>query len=161
MSIAALVAFATAMGACTTSLDMKKVEASIKTGLAEKLELPIASAACPATRDGKAGDVFECTATAETGGVLKVKVTQTDATGNISWELTNGDSMLSLTALGKLIKDKLKEDVQEDFEVDCGGKMRVSVPDKTFECKAKSATATRDVLVTMKDDKGNINWELK
>lgn len=161
LAAAALVAVTAVMGACTRQLDMEAAKTAIKTGLTQQLSLPIASVTCPETRDIKAGDIFECKATAETGGVLNIKVTQKDDAGNINWELTNGDTILSLTTLEKIITGNLKEKLDVDAVVDCGGKVRVSVPGNTFECTAKVETTTRQVLVTMKDDKGNVDWALK
>jgi hypothetical protein len=46
--------------------------------------------------------------------------------------------------------------------VDCGaGNLRVSIPGKTFECTAKTATESVPIVVTIKDDKGNVSWATK
>ena len=161
LTLAALTAAASMLAACQSSLDMTKAEALIKTGLAEQLQMPIASVSCPDERALKSGDVFDCTATAETGGDLTVKVTQADDTGNIKWELTNGDEVLLLSVLEENIGAGLAEQVDVDATVDCGGKMRVSVPGQTFECTAAVGTVVRTVVVTIDDKQGNVSWALK
>lgn len=142
-------------------LDIERTEAAIKSGLAEQLEMTFASVTCPESRAMKAGDVFECKAVAETGGDLDVQVTQNDDSGAINWKLTNGDKVLSLTALEKQIRDGLASQLKVDAAVACGGKMRVAVAGQTIECTATAGADSRKVLVTMDDDKGNVTWALK
>ena len=149
------------LGGCERMLDIDKAEAAIKSGLADQLQMPFASVECPESRAIKAGDAFECTAVAETGGDLTVKVTQKDDTGAVNWEVTNGDKVLSLTSLEEMIEGELARQLKVDAAVDCGGKMRLSVPAQTFECKASAGAESRPVVVTMKDDKGNVSWALK
>lgn len=156
-----LLAATIAVAGCQSNLDMEKLTASIKSGLTEQLQMPFASVSCPESRPIKNGDVFECKAVAETGGDLTVSVTQNDDTGNVNWKLTNGEKVLSLTSLEKQITDELARQLKVDAAVDCGGKMRISEPGKVFECTANSGSESRKVAVTMKDERGNVNWELK
>jgi hypothetical protein len=138
------------------------VREAVKAGLAEKLEVPITTVTCPEPRQAKAGDVFECKAGVETGGELIVRVTQKDSAGNVSWELVNGDSMLSLPALEAQIKDGIAQQASVNATVSCGGsKLRVSVPGTTFECTAQTPNGPVPIVVTIKDDKGNVTWATK
>jgi hypothetical protein len=157
----ALVALAGILAACQSNLDMEKVGAAIKMGLEEQLQIPIASVSCPEARAVEGGDVFDCVAAAETGGDLAVTVTQVDGAGNIVWELTNGDQVLSLTDLEEIIRSELAEQADLDATVDCGGKMRVSVPGHTFECTATAGAESRPVVVTIDDDRGNVSWAME
>lgn len=161
LAFAALLVVTTALAGCESMLDMNSAEAVIKSGLTEQLQMPFAAVSCPESRAMKAGDVFECTATAESGGDLTVQVTQKDDTGTVNWKLTNGDRVLSLTALEQQIKDGLAKQLSVDASVDCGGKQRVAVKGQTFECTAKAGSESRGVSVTMDDDQGNVTWALK
>lgn len=155
-----LLAATIAVAGCQSNLDMEKLTASIKSGLTEQLQMPFSSVSCPEARPIKNGDVFECKAMAETGGDLTVSVTQSDA-GNVNWKLTNGEKVLSLTSLEKQITDELARQLKVEASVDCGGKMRISEPGKIFECTANAGSERRQVAVTMKDERGNVNWAMK
>ncbi|MFA5910181.1 MAG: DUF4333 domain-containing protein [Vicinamibacterales bacterium] len=149
-----------ALAACTRTLNMDAAKTAIRTGLAEQTGIAISAVTCPETRDIKAGDSFQCTATAETGGDLAVTVTQKDDAGNITWTLASSANLIDLAALETEIKTGLKAQLAVDAQVSCGGgKYRVAVPTKTFECTAKSGDSQAPIIVTMKDDKGNISWE--
>jgi hypothetical protein len=151
-------ALALVTAGCSTMLDMEKVKESIGSGITQQLGMTVSSVTCPETREGKANDVFECTAAIQTGGALKVKVTQKDDGGNIGWELVDSQTLVDLVALERQVKDGLKEQAAVDAEVSCGGKYRVAVPGQTFECAAKTADAEVPIIVTMKDDQGNVSW---
>lgn len=157
---AAAVAVAAVLAGCKRNLDMPKSEAAIKSGISQKLNLPLASVKCPETREKKASDVFDCKAIAETGGELVVKVTQANAKGDLSWELPRGQMILVSAAVEKYVKNGLAAK-SIDAEVDCGGKSRLPVAGKTFECTVKTNSDTRQVVVTMDDNKGNVTWALK
>jgi hypothetical protein len=159
-AFAALLVVTTALAGCERTLDMESAEAVIKSGLTERLEMPFAAVSCPESRAMKAGDVFECQATAESGDDLTVQVTQKDDTGTVIWKLAYG-KVLSLTALEQQIKDGLAKLFSVDASVDCGGKHRVTVKGQTFECTAKAGSESRRVIVTMDDEQGNVTWALK
>ncbi len=158
LMFAMLMVSVSALAACTKTLNMEGVKTAIGAGLAEKTGIAIASVTCPDTREIKAGDTFQCTATAQTGGDLAVTVTQKDATGNITWELGSGQNLVDLVALEAEIASGLKAQLSVDAQVSCGGKYRIAVPTKTFECTAKSGTSQVPIIVTMKDAKGNVGW---
>lgn len=156
----AAIAVAAALAACNRNLDIPKSEAAITSGISQKLNLPLASVKCPESREKKAGDVFDCKAIAATGGELLVKVTQTNGKGDLSWELPRGQMILVSAVVEKYVKNGLAAK-SIDATVDCGGKSRLPVAGKTFECAAKTISDTRQVVVTMDDDKGKVSWALK
>lgn len=161
VALAGLIGMTTAFAGCERFLDMKNAEAVIKTGLTEQLGLAFASVSCPESRTMKAGDVFECKAVAETGGDLTVQVTQSDDQGKVNWKLTNGEKVLSLTAVEEQVKDGIARQLKVDAAINCGGKVRVAVPGQTFECTATAGAESRNVVVTMDDAQGNVTWALK
>jgi Domain of unknown function (DUF4333) len=75
-----------AAGCGTATVNIEKAETLIADGLEKKTGAPDVTVECPAEVEAKKGGTFECTA--KTGGeTAKVKATQKDADGNISWEL--------------------------------------------------------------------------
>jgi hypothetical protein len=48
-----------------------------------------ATVSCPQNRPIKMGDVFNCTATTDSGINVNLQVTQTDNTGNVSFNITD------------------------------------------------------------------------
>src|SRR5262249_32727998 len=129
LAVAAAMVLATALAGCNRNLDMPKSEEAIKTGISQKLNLPLKSVTCPETRKKKAGDVFECKAIAETGGELIVKVTQTTRKGDLTWELPRGQMILLSVVVEKYVKDGLAAK-SIDATVNCGGKSRLPVAGK-------------------------------
>lgn len=67
-------------------LDLTKVEASVKQGLAQQVNLDATVACGDRWRATKAGDSFECQATGSEGQSVTIVVSVTDADGNVSWE---------------------------------------------------------------------------
>ena len=149
------------LSACSHNLAMDAVKSAISKGVTEKLGLQIATVTCPESREIKAGDSFECTADAQTGGQVKVLVTQTDANANIDWKVTNTENLIDLSTLEATVKKGLAEQASVDATVTCGAKYRVAQTGKTFDCGVKTADGkSATVKVTMTDDKGNVDWKI-
>ncbi len=158
----ALLALSMALVACGTKLDVAKVTKAVSDGINTQLQMPIASVDCAtAPPDVKAGTTFDCIATPTVGGKLTVKVTENDNSGNITWEVTKTEGLLSLQTVEKAVTDGLKEQTGTDATVSCGGRWRAAKAGDTFECEAKTADgATSKVEVTTKDDQGNVTWKV-
>lgn len=158
----ALLALSMALVACGTKLDVAKVTKAVSDGINTQLQMPIASVDCAtAPPDVKAGTTFDCIATPTVGGKLTVKVTENDNSGNITWEVTKTEGLLSLQTVEKAVTDGLKEQTGTDATVSCGGRWRAAKAGDTFECEAKTADgATSKVEVTTKDDQGNVSWKV-
>lgn len=149
------------LAGCERLLDIERAEAVIKSGLTEQVKMTFSEVACPESRAMKAGDEFECKATAESGGVLAVKVTQTDDAGTVRWTLVDGERVLSMANLEQQIKDAIAKQLNVDAALDCGTtRLRIAVQGQTLECTA-TAGESRKVIVTIKDDRGNVDWTLK
>lgn len=151
---------------CGTKLDMSMLSKSISEGLANQLGLEIASVTCPQeTRDAKLGDTFECEAKPKDGGRLVVKVTQKDDKGNVNWEVVKSEGFINLKTAEDAITKGLKEQVNADAIVSCGGgakNLRAAKAGDTFDCTATTADGSaHTVKVTVKDNDGNINWALQ
>ena len=146
--------------ACTSMLDIDGVKKAIAEGVNAQLGLTIASVTCPDTREMKANDTFECTATPSIGGKLTVQVSQKDDKGNITWAVSKSEGLLDLVALETLITNGLKEGGTE-ATISCGGKYRAAEAGKSFECTATAAEGEKaQVAVTIKDAAGNVSFEL-
>ena len=162
-TLARFVLFAGVVGlaGCERLLDMERAEAVIKSGLAEQVKMTFTEVACPESRAMKAGDEFECKATAESGGALAIKVTQTDDAGTVRWTLVDGERVLSMANLEQQIKNSIAKQLNIDAKVDCGTtRLRIAVAGQTLECTA-TAGESRKVIVTITDDRGNVDWTLK
>ena len=161
LMLIAILGMALALAGCSVTLDMDAIGKSVTTGIASQLGLDIASVDCPKeTRQAKAGDVFECTATPKEGGKLTIKVTQKDDKGNIDWELSKAEGILNLQATEAAIVKGIKEQTQADATVSCGGKWKAAKAGDTFDCQATEGANKVPVTVTVKDDAGNISWKL-
>jgi hypothetical protein len=151
-----------ALAGCERLLDIERAETVIKSGLNEQLKMAFSSVDCPESRAMKAGDEFDCKATAESGGVLTVKVTQNDDAGTIKWTLVDGERVLAIENLEQQIKDSIAKQIKVNATLDCGAtRRRIAVAGQTIECSASDGTESRKVIVTIKDDRGNVDWTLK
>jgi len=160
-SVAAVVV-ATALAACTSMLDMEAVKAAISAGIAGQTGLEIATVTCPADREIKTGDVFECTASPSVGGELVVQVTQDDDAGNITWSVTQTNGLLDLTKVVAAVHDGLMQQASVDAAVDCGvDKYRAAIPGDTFTCNASTTDGQQAVVdIEVVDAEGNVNWSI-
>jgi uncharacterized protein DUF4333 len=86
---ATLVLGALALGACTTTavLDDSRLQTEIQTGFEEQTGIAVQSLDCPDSQPLQANATFECTLTTDTGDTVGIRVTQTDAQGNVRWEV--------------------------------------------------------------------------
>jgi hypothetical protein len=69
---------------CTKTLKKESVEGVIKSAY-EKNGLKLKSVSCPAGKEVKQGDTFDCTAEIEGGGKATIGVTQKDAKGTLDF----------------------------------------------------------------------------
>ena len=160
-SCAAMLAASLALVAgCTRTINMGAVREAVKDGLAKQLGVNVASVSCPDSREAKAGDVFECTATTGGGGKFTISVRQGDDKGNVNWEVAKSEGILDLRKLETAIQSGLKQQTGLDATVDCGGRYRDTEVGQSFDCKARAGNETGTVAVTMTDREGNVNWKL-
>jgi hypothetical protein len=136
-------------------LDMQKVKDLISNMIKTQVGANVKGVTCPDKRELKAGDSFECQAEIDQGKV-PVTITQKDATGQISAELKS--AILVATVMEKAIATNIKQTTGTDVTVDCGPRFRPSTPNDTFNCTAKAGAESETVKVTVKDDKGNVNF---
>lgn len=155
------------LAGCGTKLDMSIINKSISDGLASQLGLADAVVTCPQEAPpAKAGGTFECEAKPKDGGRLVLQVTQKDDKGNIAWELVKIENMINLKTAEEAITAGIKEQTGTDVTVSCnaegGSNLRPAKAGETFECQAVSADGSATpVLVTMKDNEGNIAWAIE
>ena len=161
-SLPILAAVILAATGCTRSLDMAALDRSIRAGIDKQLQLPIATVSCPAgDRALRAGDKFDCTATPKEGGRLTVTVTQKDAAGNVSWEVTKTEGLLDLDKVEVAVKDGLKAQANVDATVACEGRWKAAKVGEVFQCQATSGDHKGTIDVTTKDVEGHISWKIQ
>lgn len=147
--------------ACSTGLAIDKLKVTVKDGLKEQLGVNVQSVTCPETREIKAGDTFDCTAFAENDSTITVAVKQDDDKGNITWKTTGSKGFLNLDKIQTDVVNSVKAKTGADATVDCGGKFKAVKAGETFECKADVKGSPATIQITVKDDEGNIRWEVK
>lgn len=74
----------------TLTLDNERLQDVIAQGLQEQAGVT-AEVSCPDNRPIQQGDVFQCTAATSDGQNLTITVTQTDAAGNVNWQVTGAN----------------------------------------------------------------------
>lgn len=144
----------------TARLDGAGIEATIRSRLADDLDLPVSSVSCPGGIEVAAGDRFTCRATTP-GGVVDVAVHQTDGEGTLVVE----------PAEAVLVTDRVVDDIvatladrfdRADAEVTCPGpEVRIEEIDATFTCRARDGDESRIVEVRVRDARGALAYTLR
>lgn len=139
------------------TLNMKNAAALVEKVVGEQTNLP-AKASCPDKVKVEKGGKFECKVVV--GGVTATaKLEQTDDKTNVEIKALTG--LLLTPALEQQIHDRLAEKATVKIVVDCGPRVRASTPGDTFQCHAKDeAGATADIDVKVKDEVGNVSFEV-
>jgi hypothetical protein len=163
ISGAVVAALAIVQLACGTRMDMDAVSKAVSDGISSTASLPVASVSCPtSTRFAKEGSSFQCLVTPRMGGTLTVKVTETDAKGNVKWEVVSMDGLVDLKAIENAIQKRVKQATRVDATASCGGTYRLARAGESFDCEVKTQkTGTATMVVTMTDDKGNVTIGVK
>ena len=70
----------------TLTLDNDKLQQVIEDGLQQQAGVT-ATVTCPDNQPLQQGNTFQCTAVTQDGSNLQIQVTQTDASGNVNWQV--------------------------------------------------------------------------
>ncbi|MBP8805491.1 MAG: DUF4333 domain-containing protein [Kofleriaceae bacterium] len=141
---------------CGGKLDADKLERNIVAKLAPETKLAV-TASCPKDQKAEKDKAFTCDVTIE-GVVGKVTITPTDGKGTVNWELTEGFVLSNV--IEPSIQAKLLEAVGDGVTVDCGPRVRPSVPGQGFTCTARRGGEEAAVEVKITDKLGAIDWKL-
>jgi hypothetical protein len=69
--------------------------------------------------------------------------------------------LLNLSKIEEKLQATLKEKAGTDVTADCGGKLRAAKTGDTFTCQLKNKEGqTRNVQITVKNEKGELNVKL-
>ncbi|WP_315791294.1 DUF4333 domain-containing protein [Fischerella sp. JS2] len=144
----------------TKSKLTKKVETAVKEQLGEVIGVPIESVSCPNQVHLEVGQPFDCNTVAENKEFI-TRVNPSDNDGSLKF---NTRKVLVLPVLEQTIETGFKDQVGVEVSASCGeGKLRTFEQlGETFDCQVtdtKGETAIAEV--TVKDDTGNVNWEVK
>ncbi len=77
------------LAACTKTLDSGKLESTLKTDIAKKAGTAVKSVSCPDNVKAEKGNTFQCTLVAGDGTTHHVKITQTDDSGHVTYQVTD------------------------------------------------------------------------
>jgi Domain of unknown function (DUF4333) len=131
---------ATTLTACSKTLDVSKIQESIKEDVIKKGGTSLQSVFCPKDIKPEASQTFECVGELEGGNAFVIAVTQEDAEGKVKWDIPNAKGILNLEKLQAIFLASVKPAKGEPPEINCGGIYRAVKPGDSFEC-----------IVTMKD----------
>ena len=155
--LAPLLLAALALTACGgDELNIGRAQDLITGVVVDQIGAEVESVDCPAEVEPQAGATFGCTVTATDGTSGRVIVTQKDDEGNVRIS-----APFVHTA-------ELEERIGADIERQVGGPVTLECPQivvaeksDTFECEAEGEGERSTVLVTQKDDQGNVRYEVQ
>ena len=143
-----------ALPACSHKIPKDKLEASVKSAF-EKANLKFKSLSCPADKELKAGDKFECTGELEEGQKATVTVTQKDDKGSLAYDVVGSVEQESAIAEFVTKKSGVKT------ELTCPKKIAILRKGDTFTCgMTQGAEKGKLVATGLEDDKVNYKVEL-
>lgn len=144
-------------GCGETEIDAAEGERFITNAVEEQTGARVESVECPTGLIAEKGATFECTVVGDDGSSGDITVTEEDDEGAVT-----------VDAAPFLRVRDLEEQTGTGISDQTGAKVAVQCPEivvfeagDTFECEATSGGDTRTVLVTQKDDKGNVRYELQ
>ena len=142
----------------TTGSNITKAEAALKNIYTQQIGVPIESVTCPENANFKAGSTFECEAKAQ-GVNFGIQVKMENEQGKFNTKVKG--LLLNLSKIEEKLQATLKEKAGTDVTADCGGKLRAAKTGDTFTCQLKNKEGqTRNVQITVKNEKGELNVKL-
>ena len=149
-------ASATAIAGCAKEIDNKDAEAFLTDSISKQTGSTIKAVSCPDGISLKRGDTFDCSVTAADGTSGTVTVTQTNGDGGVSISTP----FLPIARLANQIAARLSEQVDEKVTLECPDLVKVEKGGR-FDCRGTNGEKTRRIIVTQKDDKGNVKYTLR
>ena len=136
-----------ALSGCGKTLNVAKIEDTIKSSLTKQGGTSIKSVICPENVKPEAGKTFECTGILDSGAGFAIAVQQQDDQGNIVWEVSSVKGLVNMAQLQTELNQGLKKEVGQ-ASIDCGNanSYRPVKPGEMFECQLlKRDAATKPV----------------
>ncbi len=152
--LAGFVLAAIALAGCKTQIDQDKVQALVKSVCEEK-KVKVKSVSCPAGREAKEGDEFECTGELEDGSKFAAKVKQTDAKGTVLATVVG--RFVNLKELG----DSMEKNAGPGADVKCADKTILLRKGDSFTCDITVGDTKGSVTYTAKDDEGSVDKKVQ
>lgn len=150
--------FEASCGNSDNLLNTRKGERVIAEWL-EKQGMPTSSVDCPSNIKMEKGMSFLCKAIVEASNdlAIDVKITQTTDDGDISME--HASKILPTEQVERGLAGQILDQMSKKVEVDCGPRVRLSVPGATFSCAVAGDGENFQLGITIKDEAGT--WQAK
>jgi hypothetical protein len=154
-SLAVVFALASpALAGCKSQIDQDKVQALVKSVCEEK-KVKVKSVTCPAGREAKEGDEFDCTGELEDGSKFSAKIKQTDAKGSVLATIVG--RFVNLKELG----DAMEKSAGPGADVKCSDKTILLRKGDSFTCEIVVGDTKGSVTFTAKDDEANVDKKIE
>lgn len=152
--VAGLVLTSVALAGCKSQIDQEKVQGLVKS-MCEEKKLKVKSVSCPAGREVKEGDEFECTGELEDGSKFSAKIKQTDAKGAVLASVVG--RIVNLKELG----DTMEKNAGPGADVKCADKTILLRKGDSFTCDVAIGETKGTVTYTAKDDEGSVEKKVE
>lgn len=139
-----------------TTIDSAEAEAFISKSVTDQIGARVESVECPDGLVAKKGATFDCTVNGDDGSSGEAKVTEKDSEGNVNVSAP----FIHVRDLETRIVDGLSEQLGETVTLDCP-EIVIGEKGGTFECDATAGGDAATILVTQKDDDGNVRYEVQ
>ncbi|MBD1843504.1 DUF4333 domain-containing protein [Cyanobacteria bacterium FACHB-63] len=146
------------LGGCSRTLDAKRIEENILSGITKQGASSLKTVICPTNVSPAAGKEFECIGVLDSGSGVPIAVTQQDDQGTVTWDVPSVRGLLNMTVLQSEFEQALKQEVKA--KVDCGLSVyRLVKPGETFECQLvkRESKSERDSAETDLPEKQDLS----
>ncbi len=125
----------------------------------EKQSIPATKVTCPRGIKIELDNKFICTAVMEGSDnlTIDVEITQTSDDGDINME--HASKILPSSVVERGLAGQILDQTKKKVVVDCGIRVRKSVPQSTFVCAVTGEDDQMKVEITIQDDTGA--WQAK
>lgn len=142
-----------ALTGCSTKISKDKLEVAIKTAY-EKEGVKFKSLACPADKEAKGGDKFDCAGELDEGTKATVAVTQKDAKGSLTFDIVGNIEKEAAIAEFVTKKSGVKTDLK------CPKKVTIIRKSESFVCDATQGAEKGKLTATAIDDE-KVNYKVE
>ncbi|MEO8323167.1 MAG: DUF4333 domain-containing protein, partial [Actinomycetota bacterium] len=135
------VVVAVLLPACSKTLEGGDIEKQVAGDVKDQNGVDV-EVVCPDDIEAKEGGAFTCTATDDQGQEVPIDVEQTDAEGNVTWQM----DILNLPEVEASLAPDVSAQVGADIQIDCPPELVLTEPGNTIDCQATDADGGEGIL---------------
>lgn len=141
---------------CSKTIDEAKLQDTIRDKVAADQGITLTSVSCPKDRKAKTGDIFQCTATTDSGATITFDVTQTSDNGDVKYD--SKDVYIPPAGLTTSIQEAATSSADVQVTATCPKAVVAPGGNGQIECQVKASTGeTQTVVVPISNNTADVS----